>query len=56
MKLFKKNILSYIKEFRGCSCIYNLSEEVINNALTLHKLKEGDFEFFVFLRVEKGCS
>lgn len=41
LKLFKKNILSYIKEFRDYD-IYNLSEEVINNALTLHKLKEED--------------
>lgn len=47
LKLFKKNILSYIKEFRDYD-IYNLSDEVINNALTLHKLEEEDLGTLYF--------
>ena len=47
LKLFKKNILSYIKEFRDYD-IYNLSDEVINNALMLHKLEEEDLGTLYF--------
>lgn len=47
LKLLKKNILSYIKEFRDYD-IYNLSNEVINNALMLHKLGEEDLVALYF--------
>ena len=40
LNLFKKNILGYIKEFRDYD-IYNLSSEIINDALVHHKLDEN---------------
>lgn len=41
LNLFKKNILGYIKEFRDYD-LYNLSSEIINDALVHHKLDEKE--------------
>ena len=40
LNLFKKNILGYIKEFRDYD-IYNLSSEIINDALVHHKFDDN---------------
>ena len=52
LKLFKKNILGYIKEFKEYD-IYNLSEDVITNALTHHKLNEEDLKSLYFEEPKK---
>lgn len=41
LKLFKKSILNYLKEFKNYD-IFNLSNEVITCALTHHELNEED--------------
>lgn len=52
LKSFKKNILSYIKEFKNYD-IYNLSEDVISNALSHHKLNEEDLISLYFEETKK---
>lgn len=55
LKLLKTNVLSYIKEFRDYD-IYNLSDEMVNNALAHHKLEEGDLTTLYFESWKKNAG
>lgn len=55
LKLFKTNVLSYIKEFRDYD-IYNLSDEMVNNALAHHKLEERDLATLYFEDWKKNAG